>query len=217
MKTGTPSELSLRARIARAVEVGQNVRGEVSRSIVEAAHAGLEGARGLEGSVSAIARGAIEGARAAVRGGRQPDLAAVVDGVGDGLEKAALAVRLTAEEATHAGLRQAHDDAARMAQAFEHAGRRFVIALGRGLAQAGDDVAARATDARAHLVLLRERLAPVFADVVGALAQRPAAVAGAAVEAVEGALRGAGREARSAVGSAFVGLGKKISGPHGDD
>ncbi|MGA0870182.1 MAG: hypothetical protein ACO3UM_14735, partial [Planctomycetota bacterium] len=61
MKTGTPSELSLRARIARAVEVGQNVRGEVSRSIVEAAHAGLEGARGLEGSVSAIARGAIEG------------------------------------------------------------------------------------------------------------------------------------------------------------
>ncbi|MGA1524923.1 MAG: hypothetical protein ACO4CZ_13240, partial [Planctomycetota bacterium] len=77
--------------------------------------------------------------------------------------------------------------------------------------------AARATDARAHLILLRERLAPVFADVVGALAQRPAAVAGAAVEAVEGALRGAGREARSAVGSAFVGLGKKISGPHGDD
>jgi hypothetical protein len=213
MKTETQSGSSLRARVAQAVEAGRNIREEVSQSVVEAVQAGIEGARGLEELMTAVARGAVDGARSSVRGGRHPDLVEVVDGVGDGLEKAALALRLTAEEAARASAQQARDDAARAARSLERAGRRFVIALGRGLGHAGDDIAARTGEARNHLIRLRERLAPVFDEVFDNLGQRPGAVAGAVVDAVQGAVRGGSREARSAVGAALSELGRKLGGP----
>ncbi len=213
MKTGIQAEQSLRERVAKVVGIGNNVRGEVARTVVEAVHAGLEGARSLEDLMTAVARGAVDGARKAVREGRQPDLVDVVAGVGDGLDTAARALRLTAEHAARAGARQAREDASQLARSFEHAGRRFVIALGRGLAKAGDDLSARTTEARDHLVRLRERLAPVFSEAFETIGQRPGAIAGAAVDAVQGAVRGAGSEARSAVGAALVELGEKLTGP----
>ena len=212
MKTGTQSEHPLRTTIAAAMEAGRNVRETVAKRVVEAIHAGIEGAESLEEMMAEVARGAVDGARSAVRAGRHPDLVAVVDGVGDGLEKAALALRLTAEEAARAGTRQAREDAKQLARSVEHAGRRFVIALGRGLAQAGDGLAARTSDARGHLIRLRERLAPVMGEVFEVLGRKPAAVAGAAVDAASGAVRGGAREAATAFGDALVELGKKLAG-----
>lgn len=212
MKTETQLEHPLRTTIAAATESERNVRETVAKRVVEAIHAGVERAESLEELMADVARGAVDGARSAVRAGRHPDLAAVVDGVGDGLERAALALRLTAEEFAHAGTHQAKEDAKRLTRSVEHAGRRFVIALGRGLAQAGDGLATRTSDARDHLIHLRERLAPLVGEVFEVLGRSPAAVAGAAVDAASGAVRGGTREAAAAFGEALVELGKKFGG-----
>jgi len=147
--------------------------------------------------VSNIAR-EVYGAAADVVHRSVPDdpdsvLREVIDGIGDGVQKAAQATRYAVEEATSRGETFAREDLDRMGRDFESLGNMFVDMVSETASRTGGEVSRALRDATTHAERMVRSIRPSVDDAVRALRRDPVrATTDAASAAVDGTRRAAG-------------------------
>ena len=189
----------LEALIAAIAADGRAVRQRVGDAVAAAVAQTRSAANGIEEVVRRAANGGVQGAMRASDAAPRQVLRAVVDGVGDGIARAALAARLAFDEARSRGAGFAKRDLQQLAEGFGDAGRTLVAAFGSAAAQAGDERSEQAAGLREHVETTRRQIEPGLRRALDAVTGDPLGLAADAIDA--------GRSgARAAVGELFDAL-----------
>jgi hypothetical protein len=184
--------------VAKIVEGGAEIREKVATRTAEAMTRIGRGFQGLAGVATAALRGAIDGARGAEP--RAETLREVVDGIGDGVSRAALAARLAFDEALGRGRQFAMQDLDVLRSELSEARRHVTDAVGRAFAAAGDSATEEIDALRGHASRAVESVGPALQAALDAAQTDPSGLARGAAQASVGG-------AREAVGSLFAALG----------
>lgn len=187
-----PSELADSVRQALAA-------GDVRKAAAELTLAGVTKAHETAGALMEFANSLLSAARSAAPPSSDGPLRQFVDGLGDGLAAAALATKLSVEEAARRGERFAREDLARMQQSLAAVLRDFEGAVGKGLHGAWTTT----DDLRAHARATLQRLQPGLMAAMTALQDQPG-------ELLREATSGTAHAVRRAAGALFAAAGEQL-------
>ncbi len=196
--------------VERIVEEGREIRERVAARVAEAVTRIGGAFASLAQIGAATVQGALEGARGAPE--RERILKDVVDGLGDGVSRAALAARLACDEALGRGRSFATDDLERLRRELGGAGHQVAEAVGRTVGAAGDEVAEQADALRGHTKRAFETVAPAIRAAVDAARDDPKGLARDASHASTQAARQAAGALFAAIGGFLGRTGDRLRG-----
>lgn len=185
--------LDLQSAIADTVALGRDVRKRVANLVDGAARGSRGAAHGLRDVATAVARGAADGARRATRSSDRGVLRDVVDGLGDGIARTALAAKLAVDEAGGRGRKFARQDLDRLTDDLAGAANSVRAAFADAFTAARETVAGEAEDLRRHVALAAAMFAPTVQSTLDTIRRDPSGFAADAARAgAEAARQGAG-------------------------
>ena len=193
----------VKARAAEIVSSGTDVRPRLADVVAHYAPRAQQSEGGLVALVRAAVDGAREGFTRSVPEDRDDVLRQVVDALGDGLSRAALAGRLALQEAVSLSRKYADEDLVRLRNDLTTVRDLFSETVDRGLATCKSLTAGQLAAARTHADRVGDRLGPAVAQALDAVRQHPVAFAREGLEASVSA-------GQSAAGSLFQALGRML-------
>jgi len=171
------------------VKRGGDVRAGTERLVSEASVKFHEVSGGLASLATAVADGAVAGARQTVPEQSASVLRAVVDGLTDGLTKSAQALKLTLEESSANGTRFAKEDLAKIGQDFRSLGS-ILVDIVTGSANAlGGHAKEQAATLAAHAKQTLQAAWPPLESALHAAQHEPVALGREALSASASAAR----------------------------
>lgn len=189
-----------RSEAEKIVASGAEIRPRLSEAVARAAEQAQRAGQGLAGLAQAVMEGAREGFEKSVPEDRQDVLRQVVDALGDGFSRAALAARLAVEEATTAGRQFANEDLARLRGDMQAINDLFAESAWRAWKSCRSFTALEWSSLTAHAARVGGRVGPVVGSVLEAIRRDPILLGKESV-------RGGVRAGRHAVGALFGVLG----------
>ncbi len=193
----------IREQADAIVTQGQDIRSRIAHLVTDTCqkfHLNREGLVGLARSVMEGSRSALDRAV-----GHDPDsvLRQVVDGLGDGFSVAALAARLTFEEAREQGRNFASEDLAKLRDDLKALSNLFVETVSKAAGKFRSLAADELGTLRAHAEKTRERVLPALEAALASAREHPLRFTGETA--------GAGLAvSRQALGSLFSALGRRL-------
>jgi len=173
--------------------------GDVRKAAAELTLAGVAKVQQTSGDLLAFVTSLLGAARSAAPPSPTGPLRQFVDGVGDGLGAAALALKLSVEEAARHGERFAREDLARMHRDLGTVLRDFEAAVAKTLHGAWST----ADDLLAHAKATLQRMQPGLQAALTALQDQPG-------ELLRETTASGVRSARRAAGALFTALGERL-------
>jgi hypothetical protein len=193
----------IQKEVQACVASGKQIRERVAALVAQAVLKAQEQADGARKLVAAVTDGALEGVAKEVRERKAERLMQVVEGVGDGLEAAASAARLTLSEAAGRGQQFAREDLKRMRYQLDLVQNMIAILASETGKRWSEELSAQYHEIKAHCQRTSERVKPSFEAALKALKADPAGVA-----------REAGRTgmaaATNAAGVLFTEIGQQL-------
>jgi hypothetical protein len=193
-----------------AVTGQPGARPRLADAVAEAAGPAQEAGQGLVALVRAVLDGAREGLDRSVSKDPEDALRRVIDAVGDGLSRAALAGRLAVEEARGSCRQFAREDLARMGTDLKAVESLFAETVERGLCGCRSLTTTQVRNAVTHAGRVAERLTPVFATVLDAVRKHPVTLVGEGVQAGVSAGQGAAGALFQALGGLLKRAGDEL-------
>ena len=198
----------LEQRVADIVKRGEAVRDRVAVAVADSIATAGRAADDLSAATRAAMRGTLSGNAAGDHSAIRDALA----GLGDGLERAALATRLAADEAAREGRTRVVSDLRRVLHELGGLADGFVDVVGRAAADVGDTASSGAETMREHA----SRVADDFGPRVRRVAEAAGAEARSAADrTMPGGLDAVG-EVFDAIGRALSSFGQRLR-EHPDD
>jgi len=185
------------------VTQGQDVRARISRLFTQTAAKVHLDREGLIGMARSILTGAAQAADRAV--GHDPGsvLRQVVDGLGDGLSAAALACRLTFEEAQAQGRSFAAEDLAKMRTDLKTVAEMFVDTVANTGVKFQSLAAGQLHALRAHAEKAKDRILPGITSALVAAGEHP-------VQFTSESAKAGLDVSRQALGGLFAAVGRRL-------
>jgi Family of unknown function (DUF6781) len=202
MSTTTDRNAAVKAQAEQIVTSGTDIRPRLSEVVAQNAGESRQSG-GLVALVRAVMDGAREGLARAVPQNRDDALRQVVDALGDGLSRAALAGQLALQEADASSRQFAKEDLARLHDDLTAVRDLFAETVERGLTAGKALTAGQVAAARRHAERVAERLKPAVAGALDAVRQHPVAFAREGLQAGVSAGQGA-------AGALFQALGRML-------
>ena len=202
MSTATDRNPAVEVQAAGIVTSGTDIRPRVAEIVAQNAGPSQQSG-GLLTLIRAVLDGALAGLTRSVPKDRDDVLRQVVDGLGDGLSRAALAGRLALEEAGGASRRFAGEDLARLRDDLTAVRDLFAETVERGVSAGKTFTIGQVANARTHAERVVQRLGPALAQVLDAVRQHPVAFAGESLQAGVSA-------GQCATGALFQALGRML-------
>jgi hypothetical protein len=202
----------LRERVRAAVEAGHNARERVAALVAAAAEDFLGRAEGLVALTHTVLDGAADAVKNAVPQDAENRLRQVVDGLGDGLSRAAVAAKLTLEEASGQGRRFARDELEKLQKDLRLLGEMFVETVRRGAAGAIAASSAQASLLKEHAARTLESVRPSLRAALDAARGQLASLASDAASASLAASRQAAGGLFTMLGRSMQRAGEKLKG-----
>lgn len=190
--TDSPSGLTEAVRQALAA-------GDVRKAAAELTIAGAAKVQQTSGDLLAFVTSLLTAARDAAPPAAHGPLRQFVDGIGDGLGAAALALKLSVEEAARRGERFASEDLSRMHRDLGTVLREFEQTVGKSLHGAWTT----ADELLAHAKATVQRMQPGLQAALTALQDQPG-------ELLREATASGARSVRRAAGALFTALGERL-------
>lgn len=194
---------AVKAAAEEVVTTQSDPRPRLADAVAEAAGRSQEAGQGLVSLVRAVLEGAREGLDRSVPKDPEDALRKVIDALGDGLSRAALAGRLAVEEAGGSCRQFAKEDLTRMGGDLKAVESLFAETVERGLGGCKALTGGQVRNAVSHARRVAERLGPVFSTVFDAVRRHPVTLAEEGVKAGFGA-------GQAAAGSLFQALGRLL-------
>lgn len=198
---------TVKARAEEIVSSGTDIRTRLTEVVTQNARQSRQ-SDGLLTLVRAAIEGTREGLARAVPQDRDDVLRQVVDALGDGLAKLALAAQLTLQEAAGASRQYTGEDLARLRDDLTAVRGLFAETVDRGLTTCKALTAGQVSTARGHAERVAERLGPAVTRVLDAVRQHPLVFAREGLQAGVSA-------GQCGAGSLFQALGRMLQ-PDGD-
>lgn len=215
--TTTDRGTAVRARAEEIVSSGTDVRPRLAEVVAQNAGESRR-VGGLVALVRAVTDGAREGLARSVPGDPDHVLRQVVDALGDGLSRAALAGQLALREADASARQFATEDLADLRDDLTAARDLFAETVERGLSAGKAFTAGQVAAARGHAERVAERVGPAVAQALDAARRHPVAFAREGVRAGVGAGQGAAGALFQAMGRLLQRAGDQLrpgGGPNG--
>lgn len=204
----------------RAQEIAseaKDVRTRVRDLVSKAASDGRKTLRELGDDAREILKGATEGVSDVAEEHRGEVLGEVIDGIGDGLTRAANATRLAIEEAEGRGERFAEEDLKRTMDDLRSLETMFVDTVRNLSTSARDSVWAEVKDAASHAKRAGESMRPSIQSALEAATRHPVKLAGETASAGVAVTRQAAGSLFQAVGGLLQGAGDALRGDKGKE
>lgn len=198
--TTTDLDAAVKTQAEQVVAGGTDVRQRLADVVAQHAGESLNSG-GLVALVRATIEGAREGFARSVPQNRDDALRQVVDGLGDGLSRAALAGQLALQEAAGSSRQFEKGDLTRLRDDLTAVRDLFAETIDQGLAAGKAFTTAQIAAARTHAERVAERLDPAVTQVLDAVRQHPLAFARESIRAGAGA-------GQCATGALFQALGR---------
>jgi uncharacterized protein YukE len=193
----------LKLKTEEIVKRGGDVRAEVSRLVSEGAGKLHQTTDGLVSLVKAVTEGATAGAGQALPDQAESALRSVINGLADGLTKAAEAVSLTLKESGANGTRFAKEDLDKIAKDFRAMSGSFVETVTAAAGKVGGHVSEQARTIGGHALQTFQSAWPSVEAAIVTAVQSPVQIGKEAVHAGASA-------AQQAAGVLFTELGKHL-------
>jgi len=199
----------IRDRVESIAKEGGNVAERVREVVEEAAKtAGDMGDKGRQ-KLTSVVMSSLDGATNAVKDAAPEDaestLRQVIDGLGDGIQRAANATKLAVEESTSGGRAYAESDLKSVAEDFKTIGQLFVETVEKhaksGMGQAESQIG----DLRSHAQTAIDTARPDIEAAIQAVTSDPVGLAGESAQA-------AANLAQETAGALFGAVGKILGG-----
>jgi hypothetical protein len=201
--TTTDVNAGVKSQAEEIVKSGTDIRPRLTEVVSQAAWQSQQSGKGLVALVRAVMDGAREGLNRAVPEDRDDALRQVVDALGDGLSRTALAGKLAVEEAVSSSKRYTGEDLARLRDDLTAVRGLFAETVGQGLKTCKTLTTSQVTNAVTHANRVAERFGPTFLGVLEAVGQHPVTFAREGFQA--GMSMG-----QCATGSLFQALGQML-------
>jgi hypothetical protein len=163
----------VKAEAEKIVADGTEIRERLGEAVAQAAEKSQQSGQGLVALVRAVMEGAREGLDRSVPADADDVLRQVVDALGDGFCRAALAARLAMEEARSSGRQFAREDLVRLRDDLQEVKRLFQEAVSRALKGGRQLTASQFSGACEHAGRVRERMGGVLGTVLDAVRRDP--------------------------------------------
>lgn len=200
--TATAQRDTLRQQARKIGEQGQDIRKRIEALVNTCTGQLKQGSRRLVDIAADVYEGAAAGiAQTAPPDDAQSRLRQVIDGLGDGLTKAANASRLAVEEAAARGQHFARKDMQQLRDDIQSLRDLFVEIVSRTASQAGSTIKSEAGDAKAHARRTYESIRPSLDQALTAIKSDPAMLARETTQAVASASKQAAGALFTAVGN----------------
>ena len=206
----------LRAQVKALVKKDRDVRAEVSRLVENTSSQFLHAKDGLTGLVKAVVDGAMEGADATLDSPDNHTLKEVVDGITDGLEKSAQAVRLTIEEAAASGTRFATDDLHKISEDFRVVGEVLVNVITAAVETASGHLQSQARSLAEHAQHTLQTLRPSLDMALRTATDEPTKLGSQALDVGSNVARRAAGVLFNELGRYLQQMGGKLQGSPAD-
>lgn len=193
----------LKLKTEEIVKRGGDVRAEVSRLVSEAAGKFHQTTDGLVSLVKAVTEGATAGANQALPQESESVLRSVVNGLADGLTKAAEAVSLTLRESGANGTHFAKEDLEKIGKDFRAVGGSFAEIVTAAAGKVGGHVSDQAHTVGGHAMQTFQNVWPSVEAAITAALHEPVKLGREAIHAGASA-------AQQAAGVLFTELGKHL-------
>jgi hypothetical protein len=163
----------VKAEAEQIVAGGTEIRERLGEAVASAAEKSQQSGQGLISLVRAVLDGAREGLDRSVPADPDDVLRQVVDALGDGFCRTALAARLAVEEARGTGRHFAREDLVRLRDELQEVRRQFQEAVSRALTGGRQMTASQFSGACEHAGRVKERLGGVLGTVLDAVRRDP--------------------------------------------
>jgi GGDEF domain-containing protein len=201
--TTTDLNAAVKARAEEIVADGEHIRPRLAEVVTQNVCQSHQSGEGLVGLVRAVVDGAREGLARAVPEDRDDVLRQVVDALGDGLSRTALAGRLAVEEGVAASRQYAKEDLVRLGDDLTAIRELFTETVARGLSTCKALTASQVAAAQAHAERVAERLGPKIAQAHDAVRRHP-------IEFAREGLQAGVSMGQGAAGALFQALGRLL-------
>jgi hypothetical protein len=210
MNTDQADELvnQVKQSAEKLAQQGEDIRAGVSRLVADAAVRLSQTKDGLTALVRAVSEGAVAGAARALPDQSESVLRSVVDGLADGLERSANAVRLTLAESSASGVHFAKEDLNQILTDFRAVGSSFTAVVSGAMAKLSGHASGQLHSLVEHAKQTFQNARPSVEAAVTAALQDPVKLGRESVQAGASA-------ARQAAGVLFSELGARLQGGGG--
>lgn len=201
--TTTDLDAAVKSQAEEIVTSGADIRPRLADVVSQAAAQSQQSGQGLVSLIRAVIDGAHEGLVRSVPKDRDDALRQVVDALGDGLSRTALAGQLAVQETLSSSRQFASEDLARLRDDLTAVHSLFAETVGRGLTSGKALTTGQISSAMTHAGRVAERLGPVFTRALDAARQHPVTLAREGLQAGVSAGQGA-------AGALFQALGRLL-------
>jgi hypothetical protein len=201
---------TVQAQAEEIVTSGKDIRPRLAKVVAEAACASEQAPEGLVALVRAVTDGAAAGLARAVPKDRDDVLRQVVDALGDGLSRTALAGQLAIEEAVSSSRHYSQQDLASLRDDLAALRELFAETVARGLKTCTALTKDQVTRAVTHTERVAENFGPAIARVLDVVRQHPLELARAGVKAGVSAGEGAAASLREGLGRMLEKAGAEL-------
>jgi hypothetical protein len=163
----------VKAEAEQIVAGGTEIRERLGEAVAQAAEKSQQSGQGLVSLVRAVLDGAREGLDRSVPADPDDVLRQVVDALGDGFCRSALAARLALEEARGTGRQFAREDLVRLRDDLQEIKRLFQESVSRALKGGRQMTASQFSGTCEHAGRVKERLGGVVGTVLDAVRRDP--------------------------------------------
>jgi len=171
--TQTP-ESDVRDKVEAIVAGGGDIRGRVSALVAEASHAAQQSGQGM----LTLARSVMESATEALNKGissvpADGTLRQVIDGVGDGLSRAAVSAKMAMEEAKSQGKQFASEDLHKIKEDLTSLSSLYVQTVSEAASKTKSEASSGFSSLLEHAEQARDRMLPSVKSAIDAMVQDP--------------------------------------------
>ncbi len=210
MNTDQADELvnQIKQSAEKLVQRGDDVRAGISRLVSDAAGRLSRTKDGLTSLVRAVSEGAAAGAARALPDKSESVLRSVVDGLADGLERSANAIKLTLAESSASGIHFAKEDLNQVLTDFRAVGSAFTDVVSGAMSKISGHASGQVRSLVEHAKQTFQNARPSVEAAVSAALHDPVKLGRESVQAGTSA-------ARQAAGVLFSELGTRLQGGGG--
>ena len=173
-ETPNSAESEVRDKVEAIVTEGRDVRGRVTALVAEASHAAQQSGEGL----LALARSVVDAATQSLNKGissvpADGTLRQVIDGVGDGLSRAAMSAKMAVEEARAQGKQFAAEDLHKIKDDLTSLTSLYVQTVSDAASKTKSEASAGLSSLLEHAEQARDRMLPAVKSAIDAVIQDP--------------------------------------------
>lgn len=216
MQTPEEHAQTVKAKARKIASEGKDIRHKVEVLVQQLARELQDGSRRLVDVAQDVMDGAAQGIKdAAPPDDQQNRLRQVIDGLGDGFSKAAIAMRLAIEEAAARGEHFAKQDMTEMVNDMRSLRDLFVDVVTRTSSRASSAVKNEAQDTADHVKRTFDSLKPSLEQAMNAATGDPAMLAKETTDAISKAGKQAAGALFAAMGDLMQHAASKLDPKHG--